>query len=547
VSRLDALLSRAARLGRLLGRPAGLAVVAGAVLVALAGHPYLSRPEAAALERGRRAAAFWATLPASPGRTLSGLDPAFAGGSGGRPGPALAEAVSAGLEALVRSGPADLRAGRLATAAAGALLTLLLAVLGHAVAGRAGGLLAPALFWLAPRTLAAGLAAGPDVAAAALWLLVAWAYRRALVGGDRAARMRAAALSGACFGLALAVRADSVLLLAALALHAAGAAAFAWHPHTPVPPTRSTGPDLEARLHGVPAPIAAMLVLGPTVAFAASPWLWPAPVARVLAALAPAPPAAWPSGPLAVLAFATPGAVLWIWAGGFALAGARALRAPVRRDRDPGASSDDALLAALALAGLAGGALGLAPRGPGLGPVLPALPFLSLVGARGLVAAAHATVPTWPRRAVAALAVVALAPGAIAAARARPLTSAWSELAGGAPGAASRGLPRQDGGEGARAALADVAARARPGARIRFVGVAPEAVRAWAARGLLRPDLAVADGDDEADVAVVAVDGGSRDAEYQTRAALRADRPVAGVYVDEVPLALVYARAGAWR
>jgi len=94
--------------------------------------------------------------------------------------------------------------------------------------------------------------------------------------------------------------------------------------------------------------------------------------------------------------------------------------------------------------------------------------------------------------------------------------------------------------------LADVAARARPGAKVRFVGVAPEAVRAWAARGLLRADVEVVD-DDAADLAVVAVDGGSRDAEYRARAALRADRPVAGVYVDEVPLAFVYARAGAWR
>ena len=43
------------------------------------------------------------------------------------------------------------------------------------------------------------------------------------------------------------------------------------------------------------------------------------------------------------------------------------------------------------------------------------------------------------------------------------------------------------------------------------------------------------------------LDGGSRDAEHRARAALRTDRPVAGAYVDEVPLAFVYSRAGAWR
>ena len=546
MTRLPALLSRASRLSRPIGSPAGLALLAGAALATFAGHPYLSRSEAAALERGRRAAAFWAVLPVSPGRALAGIDAAFAGAGGGRPGPGLAEAVSAGIEALARTGPADLRAGRLGTVAAAALLTLLLALLGRAVAGRPGGLLAPALLWLAPRPLAAGLAAGPDGAAAALWLLVAWAYRRALLCGERAERMQAAALAGIAFGLALAVRSDALLLLAALALHAAGAAAFAWHPRTPPAAARSTGARLEARLHGVPAPVAAMLLIGLPVAFAASPWLWPAPASRILAALAPAPAAPWLAGPLAVLALATPGAILWSWAGGLALAAARAARAPVRRGRDAGAASDDALLTALALGGLASGALGLAPGSAGLGPVLPALPFLSLLAARGLVAAAHATVPAWPRHALAVLSLATLLPGSVAVSRARPLASAWSELAGGAPGAVSLGLPRQDGGEGARGVLADVAARARPGAKVRFVGVAPEAVRAWAARRLLRADVEVVD-DDAADLAVVAVDGGSRDAEYRARAALRADRPVAGVYVDEVPLAFVYARAGAWR
>jgi hypothetical protein len=45
----------------------------------------------------------------------------------------------------------------------------------------------------------------------------------------------------------------------------------------------------------------------------------------------------------------------------------------------------------------------------------------------------------------------------------------------------------------------------------------------------------------------VAVEGGERDAEYRAWSALRTARPVAGVYMDEVPLAFVYARAGAWQ
>jgi hypothetical protein len=90
-------------------------------------------------------------------------------------------------------------------------------------------------------------------------------------------------------------------------------------------------------------------------------------------------------------------------------------------------------------------------------------------------------------------------------------------------------------------------ARARPGARVWWPGVSPAAVAAYARDGRLRSDLALAASADDADVAVVAIDAGTRDPEYRTWAALRTSRPAAGVYRDEVPLALVYARPGAWR
>jgi hypothetical protein len=92
-----------------------------------------------------------------------------------------------------------------------------------------------------------------------------------------------------------------------------------------------------------------------------------------------------------------------------------------------------------------------------------------------------------------------------------------------------------------------VNARARPGARIWWPGVSPQAVGAYVRDGRLRADLGSAAGPEQADVAVVALDGVSRDAEYRAWAALRTARPSAGIYRDEVPLALVYARPGAWR
>jgi hypothetical protein len=155
--------------------------------------------------------------------------------------------------------------------------------------------------------------------------------------------------------------------------------------------------------------------------------------------------------------------------------------------------------------------------------------------------------PPAPRRS-ASLALLVVWPGVRAGAHFHPAgASAWNELAGGAPGAATRGRPRQDGGEAAILVLDALNARAREGARVYWPTAAPAAVRALARDGLLRPDLAAVDAPEDADLAVVTLDGASRDAEYRVWSAFRTARPAAGAYVDEVPVAFVYARAGAWR
>jgi len=532
----------------LLGGPAAPGVLGLAALLTLAAlgdQPWITRAEGDALGRARTAAAFWSALPARPVEALRALDATATS-------PGLAHALAGALALAGGDALGDLRAARLATAIAGALLTLLLAALGRSVAGSAGALLATALFWLAPRHLAAGLSATPDLAAAALALATAWAYRSAAAAQERGARLRRSLVAAVAFGLAVAVRADTALLLPALALHAAGAALLARRTHAP-PPELEGLDGLEARLHGVPVPIAAMAVLGPAVAFGGSPWLWSAPLARILAVLVPSPPAALgalsgPLAPLALLACSAPLSLVFAWGAGALLAALRAGRAMAGRGGHPAVASDDALLLALAAAPLAGAALGLARPGPGLSPLFPAIPFLSLLAARVLDVATHAAWPSRPRLALAVTAGAVLVPCALVTLGERPAAAAgWNALAGGVPGAASLGFPRQDGGEGAAGVLAALSARARPGARVLWVGVAPEGVKAWAAAGRLRADLTVAATAASADLAVVALDGGSRDAEHLARAALRADRPVAGVYLDEVPLALVYARAGAWR
>jgi hypothetical protein len=95
--------------------------------------------------------------------------------------------------------------------------------------------------------------------------------------------------------------------------------------------------------------------------------------------------------------------------------------------------------------------------------------------------------------------------------------------------------------------LADLSAHAVPGARVLWLGVDPAAVARYQRAGLLRADLAVAEGAAAAEVAVVARVAGARDEEYRAWDALGSARAEAGAYLDEVPLVQVFARPGAWR
>jgi hypothetical protein len=480
-------------------------------LGALAGEPGISLDEAA---------------------VLAGRSPAAAA----RPAPPLAPALAAAAHAAgARAGLSHLRAARLGTVLAGALLSALLAVAAWELSGGAAALLAPALFWLAPRHLHAGLVATPDLAVAALALAAVLAWRRALAAGRRAATVRGAAVAGLLVGAATLARADAWVLLLALAAHGLGAAALAARSR----PRAEDESEPTASAGRAGAAILAALLAAAAVTIAG----WPGGLSAGAAAWLPARA----SGPVRaglVPLLAIPVPLLWAYAGGALHGGARIARA-FRRRVPGGTASDDLLLLAAAAAPLLAAALAGAPRGAR--PWLPAMPVLALLGARAVVAAGVA----WPRRATAVVASVALLllyPALRATAASFPLgTTAWNELAGGAPGAASAGLPRQDGGDAVSRVLPAVNDRALPGARIWWAGVAPAAIGAYARDGRLRADLVRAAAPEEADLAVVALDGGSRDAEYRAWAALRTARPAAGVYRDEVPLALVYARPGAWR
>ncbi|WP_242360242.1 MULTISPECIES: glycosyltransferase family 39 protein [Anaeromyxobacter] len=508
------------------------AVATAAVLGLLAGAPGISRDEARVLGAAERVAG------AAPLPRAEATSP-----------PLAREAAGLAHGLFSRLGASHLRAFRLGTVAFAAVLSALLALAGHALAGASGAVLAPLLFWLAPRHLHAGLVATPDLAAAALWLATAWAYRRADRAAGSAERRGAAAAAGILFGAALTARTDAWILLAALALHAIAAPRVTPRPGAPV------ALDASPPRRGGPLAIAAMVLLGPAILVLSWPWLRADLHGRLAAAFAPgggwhlagAPAAGLHA--LLVTALTVPAAILWVFAGGALHATAQAVRGGVPDARGGGSAARDALLLVLcAVAPFAAAAAGLAPGAPGVRPFLPAMPFLALLGARALVAVAASAWPSRRAPLLAALSVLVLWPALRQAVHAFPSgASAWNELAGGAPGAASRGLRRQDGGEAAASVLEPLNARARPGARVWWPSTAPEAVEAWVRDGRLRPDLRRADGPEDADVAVVALDGASRDDEYRAWAAFRTARPAAGAYLDEVPLALVYARSGAWQ
>jgi hypothetical protein len=136
-------------------------------------------------------------------------------------------------------------------------------------------------------------------------------------------------------------------------------------------------------------------------------------------------------------------------------------------------------------------------------------------------------------------------------------TAAYNELAGGAPGAATLGMQRQFWGDDVVGVLDELNAHASPDARVWWQETARAAVAAWQRDGRVRRDLRWADRPEDADLSIWQFHQEFRDKEYRTWTAFAegtragalgpAPRPVAGVYLDEVPLVQVYARPGAWR
>ena len=540
-----------------------------AVLAGTAPAQGIGRDEGVYLLAAESYAAFPGEALRAPGRLLAAADRRFAPN---HEHPPLAKLVYGATHALLADGlgwTSHLQAARAGAFLFGALLSWLLAVWGHALAGVGGAVLAPALFWAVPRHFYHGHPAALDMPITALWLAVVAAYARSLRAEGGPGARRWAVATGLAFGAAVATKHNAWFLLPLLALHAAA---------TRLPALRRTAPGERLRL--VPLAIPAMAALGPAAFLASWPWLWPAPWARsreyllfhlqhenyswqYLGRVLREPP--FPIAyPFVVTALTVPAAVLLVYAAGFLHGAARAVMGsaattPLRPALEARASRGEELL--LLLNALFPIALIAWPTVPIFGGVkhwMPAMPFLSLLGARALVAGGRAL---WPSRAgavSAAMALLALAPAVRAVAHFHPYgTAAYNELAGFAPGAASLGMQRQYWGDDAVGVLDALNAHAAPAARVWWQETARAAVAAWQRDGRVRPDLRFANGPEEADLSLWHFHQEFRDKEYRTWTAFaeaprpgeqaRLPRPVAGVYLDEVPLVVVYARPGTWR
>lgn len=194
------------------------------------------------------------------------------------------------------------------------------------------------------------------------------------------------------------------------------------------------------------------------------------------------------------------------------------------------------------------------PNVPHFGGVkhwFPSMPFLALLSAGVLERGAAALTAWWqpkvkqltPLRTLTALAVLCSLPALIATARVYEFgTSAYSEAAGGLPGAASLGMQRQYWANNLTGVLPWLNQNLQPGTRVYFHENHGGQIRDNQRNGMLRKDLAAAGSPYDADVIVYQYHQEFRETEFNAWQALGTVRPVYGLYLDETPQIVIYQR-----
>jgi 4-amino-4-deoxy-L-arabinose transferase-like glycosyltransferase len=317
------------------------------------------------------------------------------------------------------------------------------------------------------------------------------------------------------------------------------------------------------------APISAMAVLGPVIFFLSWPYLWHHPVDRTawylgfhakhhhytwfyLGRLLREPP--FPLAYVVVKTALTVPLTLFVpMALGLGASVARALAAawPRLRTRVQPASWEEVLVAVNAVASIAIISHPDVPHFGGVKHWFPSMPFLAILAGASVARAAGTLAgwlsTRWPglseRAVVAALGGLLLLPAAWATARVHPYgTSAYSELAGGLPGAASLGMQRQFWSNNVTGVLEWINQNAGPGERVYLHEVNGYSFRDYQRNGMLRPDLQGAGGPWDATIAAYQYHQEFREHEMNIWQAFGTQKPAYGLYVDETPQVVVYRR-----
>ncbi|MCA1826588.1 MAG: hypothetical protein ABR567_00565 [Myxococcales bacterium] len=405
------------------------------------------------------------------------------------------------------------------------LLSYWLCVLGLS-RSRAAGILAPLLFWCAERTFFHGHLACFDVPICALWagVGVAWlaALRRLPATG-----YRPPVWFGILYGISLAVKHNAWVLPGVLLVH---------------------GLLIRERRRALLT--LPWILLSPIVLVACWPLLWHDPLRHLgdwiafhthhvhyawwyFGAVLRAPP--FPIAyPLVVDALALPLPLVVL----LAAAGLSLLVDFARRRLDA---------QRLLELGLAGAAVlpFMLRTTPIFGGIKHWLAFVALLTPEAAGLLVKAADLAGFRRAVQIAAAAVLLPGAWQIVHLHPYgTSAYGELAGDVPGAATLGMQRQYWSNNVTAVLPWLNAHCPPGARVYFHEVNVESYRAYILSGMLRGDIRYAGGPADADYVALQWHREFRDREPETWNAFGTHRPATGLYLDEVPQIVVYARPG---
>jgi hypothetical protein len=414
----------------------------------------------------------------------------------------------------------DVLAWRLPAFAFAGLLSYWLCLFGLS-RSRAAGVLAPLLFWCAERTFFHGHLACFDIPICAMTAGVGVAWLDAL--RPRASGVRPQIWFAFVYGAALAVKHNAWFLPPVLLVHA----------------LLLPREERIAKLRLLP-----WLLLSPIVLFASWPLLWHDPVRHLGDWIAfhthhvhyawyyfgevlrgPPFPVLYPMV-LDALVLPLPIAAL------LAAAGAKLLVDFARR------RIDAQRLLELGLAGAAVLPFMLRTT-PIFGGIKHWLAFVALLTPE----AAHLLAQIAPSPALGAAA--ALLPGLWQISHVHPYgTSAYGELAGGVPGAASLGMQRQYWSNNVTSVLPWLNSHCPPGARVYFHEVNVESYRTYLLAGMLRRDILYASSPADSDYAALQWHREFRDREPETWNAYGTHRPAFGLYLDETPQVVVYARPG---